>query len=125
MDRTTAHRINVVGSTGSGKTVFAGRISERLGIPYVELDAIGHGPGRTEMPDHLFREKVSIVLSDDAWVVDGNYHVLRDVVWPKASTIIWLDYTMRVVVWRLFRRTLCRKFTGEVLSNRNRERFRT
>ncbi len=125
MDRTTAHRINVVGSTGSGKTALARRISERLGIPYVELDAIRHGPGWTEMPDHLFREKVSIALSDDTWVVDGNYHVLRDVVWPKASTIIWLDYTMRVVAWRLFSRTLRRNLTGEVLWNGNRERFRT
>ena len=124
-DQATVRRINVVGSTGSGKTALALRISKLLGIPHVELDAFRHGPGWTETPDDLFRKKVSLALSSDAWVVDGNYHVLRDVVWPKAGTIVWLDYRLRLVAWRLFRRTLRRSLTGEELWNGNRERFRS
>ena len=119
-----ARRINVTGNTGSGKTSLARRISHRLGIPHVELDAIRHGPDWTETPDEIFRDRVSLALSGEAWVVDGNYSVVRDVVWPQAQMIVWLDYPLRTAMWRLVWRTLRRSFTREELWNGNRESFR-
>ena len=119
-----ASRINVVGTTGSGKTALARRISQRLGIRHVELDAIRHGPNWTETPDDLFRERVSLALSGDAWVTCGNYSVARDVAWPRAQMIVWLDYPLRTAMRRLFWRTLRRCFTQEELWNGNRESFR-
>ena len=124
-DQTVARRITVVGTTGSGKTFLARRVSELLGIPHVELDALFWGPGWTETPKDIFRERVSLALSGDAWVADGNYRVLRDVVWPRADTIAWLDYPLRTAMWRLFWRTVRRSFTREELWNGNRESFRT
>ena len=119
-----ARRINVTGNTGSGKTALARRISHRLSIPHVELDAIRHGPDWTETPDEIFRDRVSLALSGEAWVVDGNYSVVRDVVWSQAQMIVWLDYPLRTALWRLVRRTLRRCFTREELWNGNRESFR-
>lgn len=118
-------RIAVVGTTGSGKTTLARWLSERLGIPHIELDAINWGPNWTEIPVQTFRERVAQVLSGEAWVVDGNYSKVRDVVWRRLDTIVWLDYSLPRILWQLARRTFRRTLTREELWSGNRERLRT
>jgi len=46
-------RINVVGTSGSGKTTVARRAAEALGVPFVELDALHWEPGWQEAPDEF------------------------------------------------------------------------
>lgn len=38
-------RVSVVGNSGSGKTTLGRALAARLGVPFVELDAIHHLPG--------------------------------------------------------------------------------
>jgi len=54
-------------------------------------------------------------------VVDGNYSIARDVLWPKATTLIYLDYSVGVIMRRLIARTLRRNIKREVLWNGNKE----
>jgi adenylate kinase family enzyme len=117
-------RVAVVGTTGSGKTTLAREIAGRLGIPHVELDALNWGPNWTEVSRDVFRERVAAALGGEVWVVDGNYSTTRDLVWPRADTIIWIDYPLWLILWRLLRRTFRRTLTGEELWSGNRERFR-
>jgi adenylate kinase family enzyme len=56
--------------------------------------------------------------------VDGNYHIIRDLVWPRADTIIWLDYPLPLILWRLSRRTIWRITRQPELWNGNRETWR-
>ncbi len=114
-------RIIVVGTSGSGKTTLARELSQRLGVTHVEFDAYRHGPNWTETPDELFRENLAEALAGNKWVADGNYSVARDVVWPRANTLVWLDYPFRVIIWRLWWRVLRRGITREELWNGNRE----
>ena len=114
-------RVIIVGSSGSGKTTLARGISQALGSPHIELDAISHGPNWTETPDDIFREKVGDATQEDIWVVDGNYSIARDVLWPKATTLIYLDYSVGVIMRRLIVRTLRRNIKREVLWNGNKE----
>jgi adenylate kinase family enzyme len=65
-------RIAVVGTTGSGKTALARRVSRQLDIPHVELDALYWGPHWAPAPTEVFRQRAAQALSGDAWVVDGN-----------------------------------------------------
>jgi adenylate kinase family enzyme len=116
-------RIAVVGTTGSGKTTLARRISERLSIPHVELDALHWGPDWTPVPLQVFQERTVRALGGDAWVSDGNYSKVRDIVWRRADTVIWLDYPLPVILGRLTWRTLRRVFMREELWSGNRERF--
>jgi len=116
-------RIAVVGTTGSGKTTMARRIAQRLAINHVELDALHWGPNWTPAPLELFRARTKQALNGDAWVVDGNYSKVRDIVWGRADTIVWLDYPLLVILGRLVWRTLRRVFTREELWQGNRERF--
>ena len=115
------YRIIVSGTTGSGKTTVSKRLAELLGLRHVELDAYRHGPNWAETPDALFRENLRAALSGDRWVADGNYSLARDVVWSRAATLVWLDYPINVVMWRLFWRTIRRGVTRQELWNGNRE----
>ena len=116
-------RIAVVGTTGSGKTTMARRIAQRLALKHVELDALHWGPDWTPAPIELFRERTAQALDGDAWVVDGNYGKVRDIVWSRADTVVWLDYPLLVILGRLVWRTLRRIITREELWQGNRERF--
>ena len=114
-------RISVVGNSGSGKTTAARKLSALLEIPHVELDAIFHQPGWQELPTAAFRDRVARVAQDPAWVIDGNYTAVRDLVWSRADTVIWLDAPRRRVMWRVTRRTFARLVLRRELWNGNRE----
>jgi hypothetical protein len=62
-------------------------------------------------------------VAGDRWVADGNYQVLRDLVWGSADTLIWLDLPRPVVTWRIARRSFGRVLRGTELWNGNRERL--
>ena len=106
-------RINVTGTSCSGKTTLARAISARLDLPHVELDALFWGPNWTPVPDETFRSRVGLAAAGDRWVIDGGYSSQRDVIWSRAETIVWLDYPMRTVLYRWARRTLARIRSGE------------
>jgi adenylate kinase family enzyme len=114
-------RINVVGTTGSGKTTVARRIAEALGCPHVELDALHWGPSWEEAPGDELRERVSEATRGSSWVVDGNYGKVRDIVWGRADTVVWLDYSFPRIFLRLLWRTLRRGILREEIWNGNRE----
>lgn len=117
-------RIVVVGTTGSGKTTVAREIAQLLAAPHIELDALNWEPDWTSAPTDIFRERIAEALKGDAWVLDGNYSVSRDITWPRAEAVVWLDHPLRVIMWRLVIRTFRRVFTREELWNGNRERFK-
>lgn len=114
-------RIAVVGTSGSGKTTLAEQISLRLGIPHVELDALHWQANWAEAPLDLFRSRTAEALAGEVWVTDGNYSKVRDIVWRRADTVVWLDYALPLVLWRVTWRTLRRIATREELWNGNRE----
>jgi hypothetical protein len=124
MEPLHGRRLVVVGSTGSGKSTLARQLAEKLSAVWIDLDNLHWEPNWTEAPDDVFRERVSAAIQQESWVVAGNYHQVRDLVWPHADTIIWLDYAFLVVLGRLIRRTLWRMVTREAICNGNRESFR-
>ncbi len=115
------HRVSVVGNSGSGKSTFGRRLAERMQVPYVELDAIFHQPGWEELPRDQFRDRVAEVVAGPSWVVDGNYSVVRDLVWAAADTVVWFDPPRRTVMRRVITRTVARTMTRRELWNGNRE----
>ena len=86
-------RTVVIGSSGAGKTTLAQQLGSTLGHPVVQLDALYWAPAWKPRADTEFQRLVDEATSGDRWVVDGNYAGVRDVVWPRASTIIWLDFS--------------------------------
>jgi energy-coupling factor transporter ATP-binding protein EcfA2 len=102
------NRILILGRTGSGKTTLARELSAALDVPHVELDSLYFGPEFSRAPLPVLRERTTAAIAGDRWVTDGNKRAVRDLVWPRADTVIWLDYPVYVSLWRLAKRARTR-----------------
>jgi adenylate kinase family enzyme len=120
-------RIAVVGTSGSGKTTLAKALAAQLGLPFIELDAVNWQAGWRDLvrtdPDEFVRRVRLAVDADDAWVVDGNYGLVRDFIWRRATHLIWLDYDRPVIIRRVICRTFARALLRTELWAGNRERW--
>ena len=120
-------RILIIGSSGSGKTTLGRRLAAALDLKQVELDAVNWQPGWQGLhlndPDE-FRRRAAEATDCERWVCDGNYSVLRDVLWPRATHLIWLDYDRPVIMARVIRRSVGRAVSGRELWNGNFEDWR-
>lgn len=117
-------RVSVVGTSGSGKSTLAGELAAILEVPHLELDAVHHQPDWEPLPTGEFRRIVAAKTAEDGWVIDGNYGRVRDLVWARADTVVWLDLPKRTVMRQLVWRTLRRVAGRRKLWNGNRERWR-
>ena len=127
-DLSELRRTVVIGTTGSGKSTTAARLAAALSVPRVEMDAINWQADWIALTDTdvpLFRSRVAEAVRGDAWVVDGNYSVARDIVWPRATAVVWLNYPFGLIFSRLARRTLRRTLGHETLWAGNKERLTT
>jgi adenylate kinase family enzyme len=117
-------RVSVIGSAGAGKSTVGRALARALGTEFLELDSVYHQPGWTPLPAPQYRKRVAAVVAGERWVVDGNYSTVRDLVWARADTVVWLDLPRRTVMRRLIWRTLRRVAGRAELWNGNRERWR-
>ena len=118
-------RVVVVGTTSSGKSTLAEQLANKFSYEFIELDALHWEPNWQEAMPEVFRERVRNRIRAQGWIVAGNYHMVRDLIWVQAEAIIWLDYPFTVVFSRLTRRTIARWWTHELLWGTNYEPFWT
>ena len=118
-------RVSVVGTSGVGKSTLSRTLAGALDADFLELDSVFHQAGWVPLPREEFRRRVAAVVAGERWVIDGNYtSQVKDLVWARADTVVWLDLprrtVMRRIIWRSFRRAAART----ELWNGNRERWR-
>jgi adenylate kinase family enzyme len=120
-------RVAIIASaSGNGKTTLGRALAARLGVRFVELDALVHGPDWAETPDEELRATLAPILREAGWVIDGSYsRKLGTSVLDAADTVVWLDLPIRVWFPRLVRRTGRRLAGRETLWNGNQENLRT
>jgi len=114
-------RYVVVGTSGAGKSVFGRSLAQATNSRYIELDELHWAENWIERPDADFAEAVRDAVKGDRWVVDGNYSVVRELIWPRATHVLWLNFSRKIVFSRVLWRTLKRAALGERLWHGNRE----
>ena len=97
-------RIIVVGSSGAGKSTFSLRLGEILGIEVIHLDAEHWQPGWVEMPKPEWRRKLEELVRRDSWIMDGNFGGTLDVRFEACDTVVFLDLSRLICIWRVLKR---------------------
>ena len=115
-------RVLVAGITGSGKTTFARELASRANLPFHEMDALYHGPQWRPLP--TFDDDVAHICAGERWVFDSHgYQQVRDLVWSRADTVVWLDLSRAVVLSRVLSRSFDRAWHRREIFNGNTESF--
>ena len=114
-------RINVVGTSGSGKSTFAKSIAKKFNAPYVQLDELHWKPNWEESSDKEFFPKLEKALLSDVWILDGNYTRTIPIKWKRVQMVVYLDLPFHVVLYRIIKRSLLRGIRKEELWHGNRE----
>ena len=91
-------KINVIGTSGSGKSTFSKKLARKLNFPYIELDAIYWGKNWYEPSDEDLFKNLEQALAQENWVLDGNYTRTIPIKWKEVDTVIWIDFSF----WRTF-----------------------
>jgi adenylate kinase family enzyme len=110
-------RLLVVSPVAAGKTSVAQEVALRTGLTRIELDSMRFDERWNQLPEKEFRALVEQVSDNPQWIVDGNYASVRDILWRRADTVAWLDYSLSTVLrqlsWRTFRRIVTREDLGD------------
>ena len=99
-------RVAIIGNSGAGKSTLAAALSAQTGLPLIASDPFYWELGWQAVAPEAVRQRVIEATAGDTWVIDGSFVSERDVIWARADTVIWLDYPLALVMWRVCRRNL-------------------
>ncbi|MDE6444498.1 MAG: hypothetical protein K2K64_08795 [Muribaculaceae bacterium] len=84
-------RVLIIGCPGAGKSTFGRKLAKITGLPLFHLDLIWHKADRTTSSFEEFDDKLELILTEDKWIIDGNYK--RTLCWRLlyADTVFFFD----------------------------------
>ncbi len=88
----------VIGCPGSGKTTFAEKLNRATGLPLYYLDAIWHKPDRTHISRDEYDARLSEILQEESWIIDGNYSRTVEVRLKNCDTVFLFDLPTEVCI---------------------------
>jgi len=91
-------RILVIGNSGAGKSTLAKQLSICLNLPYFPIDPFYWEPGWKPAPADKVFQRVLDVISCESWILDGNFDEYHELVWRQADCILWLDYSLPIIL---------------------------
>jgi adenylate kinase family enzyme len=99
-------RVLIIGCSGAGKSTLARKLCVALGLPLIGLDRVYWRAGWIEPSPAEWRQAVSQLVAEPAWVMDGNYAATFDLRMPRADTLVWLDFPRMTCLRRVIFRAL-------------------
>lgn len=101
-----AKKIMIIGSGGAGKSTLARQLAAILDIEAIYLDAFYWQPGWVEIPTSKWHSVVQDLSKRKSWIIDGNYGDTLDLRLAVADTVIFLDFSRLLCLWRVIKRRL-------------------
>lgn len=100
-------RIMVIGvSAGVGKSTFARKLGEAIGVDVHHLDRLYWKPGWIEAPVEEFAAAQREIIKQDRWIMEGNYSTTFELREKAADTVIYLELPLAVCLYRVVTRWL-------------------
>ena len=91
-------KVIVIGSPGSGKSVFSKKLRNILNVPLYHLDMIYHKADGTQISREEFDEKLNEIFKEDNWIMDGNYQRTLERRLKECDTVFLLDFPTEVCI---------------------------
>jgi len=108
-------KINVVGTSSSGKTTLSKKLSDILSISHIEMDALFWGPNWEHSSFEEFCVKLRSALKGESWILDGNYTRTTPIKWERVTIVIWLDFSFIRSLLQALKRAVKRLISREEL----------
>lgn len=89
-------RVIVIGCPGSGKSTFSRALQHKTGLPLVYLDMLNWNADRTTVPREVFRRRLHEAITEESWIIDGNYSSTMELRLAACDTVFFLDYPREV-----------------------------
>ena len=89
-------KVIVIGCPGSGKSTVSRALHNKTGIPLYHLDMMYWNADKTTVEKSVFLERLSAVLENNEWIIDGNYGSTMELRMAACDTVIFLDYPLDV-----------------------------
>ena len=93
------NRVLIIGPCGSGKSTLARELAPRMGLPLIHMDQLGWQAGWAEL-----RTRLAEAVAAERWMIEGNYGSVLPPRLERADTVIYLDFPIRLCLWRLIKR---------------------
>ena len=89
-------KVLILGCPGAGKSTFARKLRDKTGLPLYYLDMIWHKPDRTTITKQEFDAKLSEIIKQEEWIIDGNYGRTLEMRFEECDTVFFLDLPTNV-----------------------------
>ena len=80
-------KVLILGCPGAGKSTFARKLRDKTGLPLYYLDMIWHKPDRTTITKQEFDAKLSEIIKQEEWIIDGNYGRTLEMRFKECDTV--------------------------------------
>ena len=96
----------MIGPGGSGKSTFASRLGQVLGIEVKHLDRFYWRAGWTKPSNEEWLRTVDELTRGDSWIIDGNFGGTLVQRVARCDTIVFLDMPRLLCLWRVTKRRI-------------------
>ena len=86
---------------GAGKSTLAITLGIKLSLPVFHLDSYYWQQGWVETNQADWVKIQQKLIEGDNWIIDGNYGNTLEMRLKVSDTIIWLDFSTILCVWRV------------------------
>lgn len=90
------NKIIIIGCPGSGKSIFARKLSEKTKITLYHLDNIYWNHDWTHLDKEVFISTLNNIMENNQWIIDGNYGSTMEERMNKCEMVFLLDYEVDV-----------------------------
>lgn len=97
-------RIIIIGSPGSGKSTLSRDMTRKLNIPLYHLDALFWNPNWDLKSSEERQAILFELVKKETWIIDGNYRDSLDIRIDAADTIVFLNRSRFLCVFRTLKR---------------------